>query len=266
MNTKLLSWVLITILFSSFSWAQTKTWDFGNDTTTWPLSSGIGNNAIVVDNLGLYPIPTNTNFGAVNASAATFSDGFTAVNRFQLNGAGYSTSGGFVAMPTQRYLFLGIDGACTVKLWFKTGSNGSVRTMFVTDGTNTVGSATSNANGNADLVILETSYTGGAGTLYLYGDASCNLYKLEVTGANVSTTLSTQEESLLPTNLFSNGNQVFVNDVITPTQINIYSTNGVLVKSLNTADDISFTLEKSGFYIAQLSSNEGQKTVKLLTY
>lgn len=261
MKKKLL--LLSLVVYATFTNAQTKIWDFGNDTTTWPLSSGIGTSEIVVDNLGLFPIPTNTNFGAVNASGATFSDGFTAVNRFQLNGAGYP-SGPFLAMPTQRYLFIDVSGACTVKVWFKTGSNGSVRTMYVTDGTTTVGSESTNTGSNADLAILTANYTGPAGRLYIYGGASCNLYKVEVTGATVNTTLSTDSFlSELKANVFTNNNQVSVSNITEATEINVYSITGQLVKSLNTTTDVDFELNASGFYIVNMKSSEGQKSVKI---
>lgn len=261
MKKKLL--LLSLVVYATFTNAQTKIWDFGNDTTTWPLSSGIGTSETVVDNLGLFPIPTNTNFGAVNASGATFSDGFTAVNRFQLNGAGYP-SGPFLAMPTQRYLFIDVSGACTVKVWFKTGSNGSVRTMYVTDGTTTVGSESTNTGSNADLAILTANYTGSAGRLYIYGGASCNLYKMEVTGATVNTTLSSDSfQSELKADVFTNNNQVSVSNITEATEINVYSITGQLVKSLNTTTDVDFELNTNGFYIVNMKSSEGQKSVKI---
>jgi len=263
MKKKLLSFILSAVLFTSISNAQTKIWDFGNDTTTWPLSAGIGNNPIIVDNLGLYPIATNTNFGAVTANSATFSDSFTAVNRFQMNGAGYP-SGPFLAMPTQRYLFVDVSGSCTVKVWFKTGSNGAVRTLYVSNGTASVGSATTNSGTNADLAILTATYTGAAGRLYIYGDAACNLYKLEVTGATVSTLLATndfQAGSLIK--VFSTGRQVSVANIISNTQVDVFSMTGALVKSVNTDTDINFDLNP-GLYIVNAKSDEGQKSVKII--
>lgn len=164
------------------SWpVASKVWDFGNDAVTWPTSTGIGTTSIVVDNLGLFPISSSTNFGAVNNNSQTFSDGFVATRRFQMNGPGYP--GAFQVLPTQRYLYMGVSGSCTIKLWFITGFNGVSRTMYVTDGVNVLGSQSSSI-GNA---ILEVNYTGGPTTLYIYGSAACNLYKLEVCGALVST-------------------------------------------------------------------------------
>lgn len=243
--------------------AQTKTWDFGNDVATWPLTAGIGSNPMVVDNLGLFPIPTNTNFGAVNASGATFSDGYTAVNRFQLNGAGFP-SGPVLAMPTQRYLFIDVNRACTVKVWFKTGSNGSPRTMYVSDGTTIVGSESTNTGSNADLAILTANYTGSAGRLYIYGGAACNLYKVEVSGANVNTTLSSNNFEVNATNnVFSNGKSVYITDVTSSTEVNVFNVVGALVKTLNINTDTIFELNH-GLYFITLKSEETEKAVKVI--
>lgn len=164
------------------SWpVPSKVWDFGNDTVTWPTSTGIGTTSIVVENLGLFPISTNTNFGAVNNDTQTFSDGFVATRRFLTNGPGYP--GAFQVLPTQRYLYMGVSGSCRVKLWFRTGFNNNTRTMYITDGVNVLGSQSS----TTDNVILEVNYTGGPTTLYIYGNNGCYLYKLEVCGAFVST-------------------------------------------------------------------------------
>ena len=262
MKTKLLFTTLLMVLFTSVTNAQSKTWNFGNDTATWPLGAGIGNNPVVVDNLGLYPIATNTNFGAVTANTASFSDGFTAVNRFQMNGGGYP-SGAFQAMPTQRFLFMDVSGACTVTVWFKTGSNGAVRTMYVSDGTAAVGSAATNTGANADLVILTANYTGAAGRLYIYGDTACNLYKVTVTGATVNTTLANDTFQKSLTNVFSNGKQVFVSNVTSETQVNVYTMTGSLVKSVTATSDINFELNQ-GFYIVNVKSEQGEKSTKVV--
>jgi len=261
---KTLPFIIVMLLVGSFVNAQIKVWDFGNDTATWPSSSGIGNDPIVVDNLGLFPIPTNTNFGAVNNNNQSFPDGFTATQRFQMNGAGYS-GGDFQVMPTQRYLFMGVSGSCTIKVWFRPGSNGSVRTMYVTDGVNVVGSQGSNSGSFADSTILEVNYTGGPNTLYVYGDSACNLYKMEVSGATVNTTLSIDGlEATVGANAFAVGKQVYVNNIEIDTKVSVYSINGSLIRRFNTSSDMSFDMYQTGLYVLSLSNDKGQKNVKLL--
>jgi hypothetical protein len=259
---------LFTMLFSAtYLNAQTKTWDFSN-TTIWPLSAGIGMNEMVVDGLGLFPIATNTNFGAVNASAATFSDGFTAANRFQLNGGGGGSVGNL--LPIQRYVYFTVNGACTVKVWFKTGSNGNARTVLCTNGTTLLGSGTSGTvAGPDDLVIFTATVSAAAaavGKIYIYGDTtSSNLYKIEVTGATVNTpALGLNNFELNAVNVFSNGKQINVLNVTSETQVNVYNMTGALVKSFATSSDTNFELLNSGLYIVNVNSAEGQKSVKVI--
>jgi len=263
MKKKLLFLVLAVFAFTTISSAQTKIWNFGNDQVTWPLSSGIGigTTGIIVDNLGLFPHNTNTNFGAVNAQNNTFPDGFVATHRFQMNGAGAAATGTF--LPTLRYLFIDVDSDCVVKVWFKTGSNGAVRTLFVTDGTAVVGSATTNTGTNTDVAIVTANYTGTGGRLYVYGDNANNLMKMEVVGANVNTTLGVDDFSPVTTNVYSYGKDVYVSNVLTATEIKVYSITGTLVKSFNAIADSNFQLNQTGLYIVNVTTEEGSKSVKV---
>lgn len=262
--SKKLFYVLILVLITNFGFSQTKTWDFGNDASTWPLSAGIGNDPMVVDNLGLFPIPTNTNFGAITSNNLTFEDGYSATRRFQMNGGGYP-SGEFSTMPTQRYLFFGVSGSCTVKVWFRTGSNGTQRTLHFTNGSSVLGEITTNANGNGDFPIFTGTYTGGAATLYLYGSLALNLYKIEVTGATVSTSLSEIGQSLLDeVQVISNYKEVSLYNVKENLNVNVYDIKGSLIKSFNTNNDISFNLDNTGVYFIKMNADSGSKTEKVL--
>lgn len=265
MNTKLRSIIFTMVLFTGIANAQTKVWDFSN-TSIWPLSAGIGNNPMVVDNLGLYPVTSaggNTNFGAITANSTSFTDGFSGTQRFQMNGAGYP-SGSFVAMPTQRYLFIDVSGACTIKVWFRPGSNGAVRTMYVTNGTAAIGQESSNTGANLDPTILTATAT-AAGRYYIYGDTACNLYKVSVVGATVNTVLANNEFQAESTvNVFSNGSQISVANVLSSTKIDVYSITGALVKSFTTLTDTSFEMLNAGVYIVNATSAEGKKSVKVV--
>lgn len=263
---KTLLTLLITMLFSAtFVNAQTKTWDFSN-TTIWPLTAGIGNNEIVVDQLGLFPIATNTNFGAVNQSNATFSDGYTGTNRFQMNGGGGVAAP--VYLPIQRYVYFTANGACTLKVWFKSGSNGATRNIFCTNGTTLLGTGTSNSGSNTDTVVFTTNISAAqaaVGKIYIYGDSANNLYKIEVTGATVNTpALGLNNFELNAVNVFSNEKQINILNVTSETQVNIYNMTGALVKSFATSTDTNFELLNSGLYIVNVNSAEGQKSVKVL--
>lgn len=272
MKTKLLSISLMMMLFTSITNAQ-KTWDFGNDQVTWPATaSGVGtigaSTQTVIDNLGLFSNdPANSaivNFGAVNTSATTYSDGYTSAYRFQMNGAGYPSAGGFLAMPTQRYMFFDVNGACTIKVWFKTGSGGTVRNMFISNGSAAIGTGTSNSGSNTDTVIF-TAAAAAAGRYYIYGDAACNVAKVQVTGATVNTTLANtdfQTESAVK--IYSTGSQIYLSNIVSKTQVEVYSITGALVKSFNTEADTNFDVATTGVYIVNVKSAEGQKSVKLV--
>ena len=253
--------MFMAVACATISNAQTKVWDFGNDTSKWPLGTGIGTSAIIVDNLGLYPNSTNGNFGAVNANVYTFSDSFTTVNRFQLNGAGGAATGTF--LPTQRYLFMDVSGACTVKLWFRTGGSGT-RNMLLTNGTSLIATAGSSTSG--DGVILTGNVT-AAGRIYLYADASCNLYKLEVTGATVSTTSTSLSadafDKELAATVHTANKQVYVSNITEATSVKVYNVTGQLVKTVSISDAANFDLNP-GFYILSLESVKGKKSVKIV--
>lgn len=185
-------------------------WNLGGDVAlnatspAFPLSSGIGTGdgtagnpafPVMINGLGITGISTNANMGAVNASAKTFGS-YSFPNRFQFNGAGYSGAAATdvtptVNMPTQRYLTFNVSGNSTIYVIGITGSSSSDRKLFVTDGTNYVGSVAFPA-GSA-LSDGTINYTGGAATLYVFCNAACNLTLLSATNvvtASVKSILS----------------------------------------------------------------------------
>lgn len=259
------------MLFSALSLnAQTKTWDFSNDATNWPINAGIGTSPIVKDALGLFPIATNTNFAAItNSSQVTFSDGYVGTgNRLQTNGGGAVSAGTY--KPTQRYFFIEVDGPATFKAWYKSGSTGAARTTFVTNGNMTLyGSATTSPTASpADTAIL-TATIPTAGTFYVYTDAAINFYKMEVTGANVVTTMNSNQlgtsdvSAKITANIFTDGSNLHITNVSGNTKVNVYTANGALVKTLDTKSDLNFAL-KTGMYIINIQTEKGVKSQKVL--
>lgn len=256
MKKKLLIIAFASFAFTNFTSAQNKEWDLGNNGGGfWPITATAvtAGTTPTVDGLTLNPGASAETFGIIEASSATWDDGYSGENRFKLNGGG---GAGASYMPIQRFLSFPVTGPCTVKVWFKTGGS-SLRTLFVTDGTSLV-----NSLGDTDSskkLVLTANYTGTGGTLYIYGDQSCNLYKIETT-----TKLSTndfQSQSLV--RVYTNGKQVSVDNVISKTEINVYSITGALVKSINTNTNTNFNLSNSGLYIVRAKSVEGVKTTKL---
>lgn len=70
--------------------------------------------------------------------------------------------------------------------------------------------------------------------------------------------------SAVSTNVRAVNNRVYVSNVKSSTEVNIYSITGALVKSFKTNENTDFSL-KSGLWIATVKTFEGQKSVKLLT-
>jgi len=269
MRTKLLSLFVTAILATSVATAQ-KTWDFGNDAANWPIGTGYPNNS-VVDNMGMYANESGsiTNFGAITTNSAAFSDGYTATRRFQLNGAGYTSSTGFVATPVQRFLHFDVSGNCTVKVWFRSGSASSARTVYVTDGATVLGSVTTTTDTGGDYGIITAANNGGPKKLYVFGDQACNIYKIQVIGATVSSPepivlANEQFTALNAIKVFGSQKQVSLANVTEATKVDVYSLSGALVKSLSTESDTAFELSATGLYIVNLTTGQGRKSVKVM--
>ncbi|WP_194765967.1 T9SS type A sorting domain-containing protein [Tamlana sp. I1] len=266
MKKQLLLIILPILLFSVSVQAQTKVWNF-SDESVWPISDGIAT-AQIVDKLTLEPHPTSTKlFGQVDGSSQSFSDGFSSTNRFKVNGG----SGATGALPTARFFKFIVKGDVSIKVWLKSGG-GSERTFYVSDGINVLAEATKfyddTAGGVAedgDPFILTASYTGADSDIYLYDSNNFSVYKIEVSGPGASDlVLSTNNAvSQVSTNVKAIGNQIHVSNVKLATAINIYSITGALVKTVEVSNDTSFSL-KSGLYIATVKTAEGQKSVKLV--
>jgi hypothetical protein len=164
-------------------------WDFSD--ASWGASSGYTNQ--VKNNLGLYACSPSaekqiTNFGLTEANSKTFDDGFSGSMRFKLNGGGFDSKAGFSATPTQRFVYFDVTAASDIKVWYLTGGSGE-RTLYITDGTNTIASLAH--DGSSDKLILEGK-SSGAGRIYIFADQACNLYKIEAT--NVGTTQEIKDE------------------------------------------------------------------------
>ena len=70
--------------------------------------------------------------------------------------------------------------------------------------------------------------------------------------------------SNVSSNVISVGKRIYVTNVKSATEVNIYSITGALVKSFKTNNDVDFEF-KTGLWIATVKTFEGEKAVKLLT-
>ncbi len=141
---KTLLYLTSIMLFAAVSVNAQKTWTFGDTnvwTTTGVPSANVGGVPVLIDQLVCVPHSTSTSyFAAQSAGNITYGDGFSGTTIIKTNGGASASAN----MPSVRYFSFNVDGAATsFKVWFKHGSTtaGAVdRTLFLTDGTNLVGS------------------------------------------------------------------------------------------------------------------------------
>ncbi|MFL1013443.1 T9SS type A sorting domain-containing protein [Jejuia sp. DST062] len=253
---KLLLIILPMLFVTTLTIAQDRTWEIGTTSTSWPADLSMANDeTIVID--GLTVAAVSNSFGAMRPSTSLsgpFSDGYTPDNEWPGNG-----SSGGSPMPTRRYFSFPVTGPSTIKVYFRVNGTGG-RACEVSDGTNVLGTATS--EDNTEPILLTTTYEGtDPVTIYVYATASINYHKISV----VDGLLGVEDNlSAVTANIRAVGSRIYVSDVKSNTEINIYSITGALVKSLKTSVNTDFSI-KSGLYIATIKTAEGQKSVKLLT-
>ncbi|NCB68693.1 MAG: T9SS type A sorting domain-containing protein [Bacteroidia bacterium] len=191
----------------TFSLSAQRTWVVGDDATNFPVSAGIGagpDKSVFVADLGIHTgTATNTNMGQVEASSKSFGD-ITYPNRFKMNGAGYPSAADTQTTPavgettyytpTQRFLTIKVTGAGTIKIQGVTGSSSSTRRLFVTNGTSLVGTMVFEAGSAISEQTVE--YTGGEAVLYIFGNQSINLYRIEATSATTHTSLTSSVNNI----------------------------------------------------------------------
>lgn len=188
MKKLLLSSAILAIITFGIN-AQNYEWDFGNDITNFPIAGGYSVET-VINGLTITPGST-TNMGQVEKSNKSFGEK-SYENRFKFNGAGYTGANvadvtPLVNMPTQRYISFSVNGGVDILAHGITGSSAQDRRVFVTDGTNLIGSLVFLAG--SEISEQTVSYTGDAATLYLYCNQAVNLYYLKVTqksGSSIS--------------------------------------------------------------------------------
>jgi hypothetical protein len=150
-------------------------WNF----SSWTATSGYTANYTAVQDLMIFNPSLATNMCAINTNSKTIG-GVSYTQRCQLNGGGYSSTVGFNALPTQRFIAINVTGPSTISVAFITGSSSSTRTCYITDGTNTIASAADSNTGT----LVTGNYTGGAGKIYIFSDAAINLYMISATNVD----------------------------------------------------------------------------------
>ena len=169
MKKQLLLLILLMLLATALTNAQNRTWDF-SDTGVWTSTAGVSTNTTNYLGTGLNIISSGSTVGAIAASAYTYSDGFTSTRAMT-----FAVITG--PLPTNRAVSFSVTGASTVKIWVQTSSTG--RTASISDGTSVLASYTSAAPSPYTNVLTAT-YTGGAGTIYVYCSNTMNIAKIQV--------------------------------------------------------------------------------------
>ena len=149
----------------------------GTTTNTWDMASiytaSSGSIASSSTFSGLSVVPKDGTPITVESNSKTFSDGYSGTYRLKTGGAS-AMSG---STPTNRYMSFSVDGPSKITVWFISGGS-SERTLTISDGTDDLGFATSSSS--SDPKIATGVYTGAGGTIYIYVDASINIYKVAV--------------------------------------------------------------------------------------
>jgi hypothetical protein len=264
MKKKLLYLTLI-MLFSALSINAQTTWDFGTDTTNWPIDPTGYMANVVKQNLGIFPPPTpvppatTTSIGQVDLNTFTFTaDGYAATKRFKMGGTSAVSSN----KPTSRFLYFAAAGSGSVKIWFRSGSNSATRTISVSDGTTVLGSLADVSGAGS---ILDVPYNNVNGNIYIYNYAACYIYKIVVTGSiGITPALATKNfQKELDVAIYAKSNKIFLSNVKSSTKVNVYNVLGALVKTAQVDADSSLDIN-SGIYIVNAKSAEGEKSVKVI--
>lgn len=261
-----------TLMIASMGLSAQTVWNFGNDATNFTVSTGlangVGNPATspggtkTVNGLticaGLVSETSTSPCGVVSASAKTFtspttSTAYTFVNRFMLNGAGYTGAANtdaapLVFTPTLRYATFAVSGNSTIYLIGVTGSNGSARNAFITDGSKLIGTVSYPAS-NVSLSEGTINYEGPATTLYLYFNASIALYYMSAT--NVVTTTSV-DQVFSDKGISYNGSQISNSKAL---KLSVYDVTGKHILSANT--NVSTAALAKGIYMVKAEGVEG---------
>lgn len=244
-----------------------KTWNFSTNGTQAAVSANF-----LDDKLAYIPGPEGAanSFGVIEAhspgSAGVFADfSFSKRNKTGGNSYSNSTPANF-AVFAKRYLYFAVTGDSEIKVYFRSSGSGS-RTLYVTDGTSVLGSAT--ATDSSTNYVLTVNYTGGAGNIYIGGTNGFNYYQITATNVGETVLPATMAvndvKSEVKATAFSSGNKIYISNLESKSaDINVYSSAGSLVKSLKTSADTNFEITAKGLYIVNIKSVAGEKSVKVL--
>ncbi len=299
---KTLLTLLITMLFSAtYLNAQIKVWDFGadplgtgfinmitvaNQTTcglfpAGSLTYGTASNSVptltashtfgelIINTLAgdrwrsdntdlvLYDTQLNNTFNTIGVTPVF--TGAVKSGRLAFNGTGNAT---------RRYFTMTLAAGQTMTIYWKSNltTAGNLTVIPPSGSAVAATSAYPAVSGTPDFKI--TKITADVAGAYTVGDyvGKMETYRIYLADVNagIYSLSNSNFEGELSLDVFSVKNQVYVTNIASETQVNVYNMTGALVKSFATSSDTNFELLNSGLYIVNLNSAEGQKSVKVL--
>lgn len=162
---------------------------------------------------------------------------------------------------TRRYYGFNLTAGDVISLYYYVDNAGATNTMNVETPS---GSSTFNVDNSGGIVGQFYQITATETGLYKFYCSDFKLCMGRIYEGDVNLTLGINDKrSPVTTNIQAVSNRIYVTNVKTSSEVNIYNITGALVKTFKTNSDTDFSL-KSGLYIATVKTVEGQKIVKLL--
>jgi len=276
---KTLLYLILPMLFASSSVnAQIKVWDFGGETVadfgsytfTNMLTPTALNNwypgTVVAGSTGVnIPAAVNITTGVLRWTGGVNSD------RLRVSDLGISRWDTGVSAGTGNYLYLtgriyvNSAGASARGLWITLTAGQEITIIARADadgGTLNFGTQTASLN----LAMTEYHFTAAtAGEYQIWGSVGKpSFYRLYL--GNVTTPIDLANKSFqkeLDILVYAKQNKIFLSNLKSKTQVNVYNLLGALVKSTQVDADSSLDIN-SGVYIVNAKSAEGEKSVKVI--
>jgi len=195
----------------------------------------------------------NTAITSYNTEDNSFFDSFFGADapwgRLYLNGSGSNT---------RRYFGFNLAIGESITMYYYTDTTNAADVLTVESPTGVLTTTTIDNSVTKTGHVLNLTAT-EVGAYKVYANAKMCVGRIYEGAVN----LGLDSKFVVTTSVYSNGNQVYVSNVISSTQVEVYSLTGALVKSLKTEADTSFQLN-SGVYVVKATSAEGTKSVKVI--
>jgi hypothetical protein len=285
---KTLLYLILPMLFAATSVnAQIKVWDFGGATVE-DFGGYTFQNMINITNVGgvdvipqnaWYAVGTTAGATAVNLPAAIdittgllrWTGGVNSDRLRVLNTAitrwdtGASAGTGNYSYLTGR-IYVNSAGATSRGLWVTLTAGQEITLIARADadgGTLNFGTETASLN----LAMTEYHFTATtAGEYQIFGSVGKpSFYRLYLGNVTTPTTnLATKSfQKELDITVYAKQNKIFLSNLKSKTQVNVYNVLGALVKTAQVDSDSSLDIN-SGVYIVNAKSADGEKSVKVI--